>query len=91
MFDEIIELHMTMDVKANGGQTILDLFDIRPYHVLSSPTMGLGKSGARTLIKPAHQKTKFFPYISRLPSWDPLRSDPRFKELLRKSNLLDLK
>jgi hypothetical protein len=93
MFDEIIELHMTMDVKANGGQTILDLFDIRPNHVLSSPTMGLGKTGARTLFKPAHQKTNFLscPYISCLPSWDPLRSDPRFKELLRKSNLLDLK
>jgi hypothetical protein len=53
--------------------------------------MGWGKTGARTLIKPAHQKTKFFPYISCLPSWDSLRSDPRFKDLLQKSDLLDLK
>lgn len=53
--------------------------------------MGWGKTGARTLIKPAHQKTKFFPYVSGLPSCDPLRSDPRFKDLLRKSNLRDLK
>lgn len=53
--------------------------------------MGWGKTGAPTIIKPAHQKTKFFPYISCLPSCDPLRSDLRFKDPLRKSNLLGLK